>query len=59
MINEFETIEDLGSGYKIIQNNDGFKFGTDAVLLSDFANIKPNDVVMDLCTGTGIVRKQQ
>lgn len=55
MINEFETIEDLGSGYKIIQNNDGFKFGTDAVLLSDFANIKPNDVVMDLCTGTGII----
>lgn len=53
MINE--TIEDLGSGYRIIQREDGFKFGTDAVLLSDFANIKPSDVVMDLCTGTGII----
>ncbi|MBR5507460.1 MAG: SAM-dependent methyltransferase, partial [Clostridia bacterium] len=55
MVNEFETIEDLGNGYKIIQRDDGFKFGTDAVLLSKFANIKPGDNVMDLCTGTGII----
>lgn len=55
MMKEFETLEDLGKGYKILQKEDGFKFGTDAVLLSDFANIKPNDKVMDLCTGTGII----
>ncbi|MBE7028464.1 MAG: tRNA1(Val) (adenine(37)-N6)-methyltransferase [Ruminococcaceae bacterium] len=55
MIKEFETLEDLGDGYKILQKEDGFKFGTDAVLLADFANIKPNDTVMDLCTGTGII----
>ena len=55
IIADFETLEDLGGGYKILQRKDGFKFGTDAVLLSDFANIKPNDNVMDLCTGTGII----
>lgn len=55
MMKEFETLEDLGGGYKILQKEDGFKFGTDAVLLADFANIKPNDTVMDLCTGTGII----
>lgn len=55
IMHEFETLEDLGMGYKILQRNDGFKFGTDAVLLCDFANIKPNDNVMDLCTGTGII----
>ena len=55
MMHEFETLEDLVNGYKILQRDDGFKFGTDAVLLSDFANIKPNDKVMDLCTGTGII----
>lgn len=55
MMKDFETTDDLGYGYKILQKKDGFKFGTDAVLLSDFANIKPNDTVMDLCTGTGII----
>ncbi|MBE7039879.1 MAG: methyltransferase domain-containing protein [Ruminococcaceae bacterium] len=55
MIKEFETLEDLGGGYKILQKENGFKFGTDAVLLADFANIKPNDTIMDLCTGTGII----
>jgi len=55
MMKEFETLEDLGGGYKILQKDDGFKFGTDAVLLSKFANIKPSDSVMDLCTGTGII----
>ncbi len=55
MIKESETVEDLGCGYRIIQKTDGFKFGTDAVLLAEFANIKPNDTVMDLCTGTGII----
>lgn len=49
-----ETLDDLQNGYFIIQRNDGFKFGVDAVLLSDFAKgVKGR--VMDLCTGTGIV----
>lgn len=41
---------------KIIQNKKGFRFGIDAVLLSDFAKcIKPNKKIMDLCSGNGII----
>ncbi len=43
------------TSYKIIQSKDGFRYGIDAVLLSDFARIKPNDKVIDLCSGNGIV----
>ena len=32
-----ETLDDLQNGYQIIQKTDGFRFGIDAVLLSDFA----------------------
>jgi tRNA1Val (adenine37-N6)-methyltransferase len=49
-----ETLDDLQNGYYIIQRNDGFKFGIDAVLLSDFAR-DCTGRVMDLCTGTGII----
>ena len=48
-------IDDLGNGYKIIQNPDGFCFGTDSVLLSDFAVVKHNQKVVDLCSGNGII----
>ena len=52
-----ERIDDLEyKGLKIIQNTDGFCFGIDAVLLSDFAkNIKKDVKVIDLGTGTGIL----
>ncbi len=49
-----ETIEDLQNGYRIIQKSAGFRFGIDAVLLSDFAKCNANRM-MDLCTGTGII----
>lgn len=49
-----EVLDDLQNGYHIIQRNDGFKFGIDAVLLSDFAK-SGKGRAMDLCTGTGIV----
>ncbi|MDR0919847.1 MAG: methyltransferase [Oscillospiraceae bacterium] len=35
--------------------NNTHRFGTDAVLLSEFAAAKHNDIVCDLCTGCGIV----
>ena len=56
-INENERIDDLEiNNLKIIQKNDGFCFGIDSVLLSDFAkNIKNNANVLDLGTGTGIL----
>jgi len=51
-----EQIEDLQyKGLKIIQNKDCFCFGMDAVLLSDFVDIRRGDRVLDLCTGVGIV----
>lgn len=56
-LKENERIDDLEyENLKIIQNKDGFCFGIDAVLLSDFAkNIKKDVNVMDLGTGTGII----
>ena len=55
-INNDESIDDLGlNGLRLIQKNDAFRFGVDAVLLSDFANVKKKHRVIDLCTGTGIV----
>ena len=53
---EDEAIDDLQlKGLKLIQKKDAFRFGVDAVLLSDFARIKKSFRVIDLCTGTGIV----
>lgn len=56
-LNENERIDDLEiKNMKIIQNKDGFCFGIDSVLLSDFAKeIKDNSRVVDLGTGTGIL----
>ena len=56
-LKENERIDDLEfKDLKIIQNSDGFCFGIDAVLLSDFAkNIKKDSKVLDLGTGTGII----
>ncbi|AWK50132.1 SAM-dependent methyltransferase [Clostridium beijerinckii] len=55
-IKEDETIDDLQlKNLNLIQKKDGFKFGIDAVLLSDFANVKNKHKVIDLCTGTGII----
>lgn len=49
-----ETLDDLQNGYYIIQKNDGFRFGIDAILLSDFSKSATGKVI-DLCTGTGII----
>ena len=56
-LKENERIDDLElNGLKIIQNTDGFCFGMDSVLLSDFAKeIRNGSKVIDLGTGTGIL----
>jgi len=56
-LKENERIDDLElNGLKIIQNTDGFCFGMDSVLLSDFAKeIRNGATVLDLGTGTGIL----
>ena len=57
ILKENERIDDLQiKDLKIIQNTDGFCFGIDSVLLSDFAkDIKKESRVIDLGTGTGII----
>ena len=56
MVYDYEKVEDLGiKGYKIIQNKDGFCFGSDAVLLSRFVKLKKSARVLNMCTGTGII----
>lgn len=55
-IYENERIDDLQyKGLKLIQKKDGFCFGVDAVLLANFADVKKNDEVLDMGTGTGII----
>ena len=55
-IKENERIDDLQiKDYRIIQKTDGFCFGIDAVLLSDYARVKKKSKGIDLCSGTGII----
>jgi len=55
-LNSDESIDDLQlKNLKLIQKEKAFRFGIDAVLLSDFAVVKNKHRVIDLCTGTGIV----
>lgn len=53
-IRDNERVDDLEyKGLKIIQKIDGFCFGMDSVILSDFAKISgKNNVIADLGTGT-------
>ncbi|WP_297520090.1 tRNA1(Val) (adenine(37)-N6)-methyltransferase [uncultured Clostridium sp.] len=56
LLKDDESLDDLQlDGIHLIQKNDGFRFGVDAVLLANFANVKNKHTVVDLCTGTGII----
>jgi tRNA1Val (adenine37-N6)-methyltransferase len=51
-----ERLDDLRrGGLMILQKERGFRFGTDAVLLADFAAPRPGDRVADLGAGGGIL----
>lgn len=51
-----ERIDDLqNSGLGLIQREDAFRFGTDSVLLADFAAPKPKDRAADLGCGSGAI----
>ncbi len=54
-LKENEVIEELGEGFRIIQNKTMFCYGTDAAMLSDFIVAKPNERLIDLCSGNGII----
>ena len=52
-----KRVDTLLNGNKIFQDDEGFQFGIDAILLSDFAGklIKKKDSLVDLCTGNAII----
>ncbi|MEI6603176.1 MAG: tRNA1(Val) (adenine(37)-N6)-methyltransferase [Clostridia bacterium] len=51
-----ETLDDLQlDGLMLLQKKNGFRFGVDAVILADFAQVKKDDLVLDIGTGTGII----
>ena len=55
MVLENEDIANICDGYSLIQKKDGFRFGTDAVLLSNFFNGKKNAKVLEIGTGNGAI----
>jgi tRNA1Val (adenine37-N6)-methyltransferase len=56
VLREDEKIEDLQcNGLRIIQNKKWFCFGMDAVLLTNYCDVKNNSIIADLGTGTGII----
>ena len=51
-----ERLDDLQrGGFRLIQRPDAFRFGTDSVLLADFAAPRKRDVAIDLGCGTGAI----
>ena len=51
-----ERLDDLQlNGLYVIQNPIRFCFGDDAVLLANFAAVKKNETVLDLCAGCGVI----
>lgn len=56
ILKENEALDDLQlDNLMIIQKVGGYKFSTDSVLLANFAKIKPSDVYVDFCSGSGVV----
>ena len=55
-LNPGERLDDLQrDGMKLIQRPDVFRFGTDSVILADFATPRPKDRAVDLGCGTGAI----
>ncbi len=56
LIKNGERLDDLNiKGYHLIQDPNGFCFGLDAVLLVHFAAARPQERILDIGTGTGII----
>lgn len=51
-----ERLDDLMTGgLHLIQSDEVFSFSMDAVLLAHYATVRPNDRVLDLGTGNGVI----
>jgi tRNA1Val (adenine37-N6)-methyltransferase len=56
ILKEGERIDDLLSpSFRIIQHQHQFRFTIDAVLLAHFVQVKKNEMMVDLGTGTGVI----
>ena len=55
LLREGEALDDLMNGYYLIQSERNFRFGIDAVLLSDYVRLKKKDRVIDFGCGNGII----
>jgi tRNA1Val (adenine37-N6)-methyltransferase len=56
LIREGETIDALPGGrLKVIQKEKGYRFSVDAYLLAHFVQLKQNDRVLDMGTGSGVI----
>jgi len=56
MLKNNERLDDLQiNNMFVIQNSEEYCFTSDAVALSNFAKVKPNDRVVDLCSGSGVI----
>ena len=55
-LSEYEVVEDMGiANLKIIQDKRLYRFTSDSVLLSRFAEVKKGEKIADFCAGSGIV----
>jgi len=56
LIRDSERLEDLQyKNLSIIQDKEGYCFTSDAVELSNFAKVKKKGILVDLCSGSGVV----
>ena len=56
LIKNNERLDDLQcNGLYIIQNPDKYCFTSDSVALANFAKVKPNGRLVDLCSGSGVI----
>lgn len=56
LLQEGESLDDLQlDNLRILQKNDGFRYGSDAVLLSNYVKVPAGARIIDLGTGTGII----
>lgn len=54
--NPRERVDELTPrGLKVLQKEDGFRYGTDAIVLAHFAGARNGETVVDMGTGTGIM----
>src|SRR5574340_232357 len=51
-----ETMEQIACGrLKVLQKAKGYRFSIDSLLLAHFVRLSPNDKVLELGTGSGVI----